>query len=153
MSPMAYRHLRVAEYRGSIALKAAVLEDLRSCGRVGLDFSGAAYLDYAALLDAFLAVREAFPGIHHGTRDQGLTEPAPDPAVFFSNLPRDWQPAADDAWDKAARWFETHTAAGTACSRCGGTGRVIAERINHGCGFEDTIHGTCGRCGGVGIEG
>jgi len=153
MSPMAYVPIRVDHHRSKETLIPAMLGDLEQSEQAALDFQHVRYIDYAMFLEAFLAVREAYPDIHHGARDQFAGQMAPMPAVFFGGLTgKELAEHLDDAWDRAARWFEGHLTAGGVCPRCGGRGRVPNGTENHGCGFETKHYRPCDQCGGVGIR-
>lgn len=161
MSPMAYVPVKVSDYAAEgrslfkgDRLAEAALADLRDHGHVVLDFTGVSYVEFSAALVLSLAVREAYPDIHHGSRDAcvRMGTPAPDPALFFAGtVGQPISEPTDRAWDQASKWFETHLVAGTPCHRCSGRGKVVAEHVNHGCGFEDTIYKRCDVCNGVGI--
>lgn len=158
MSPMAYVPIRVSDFAAEgrslfkgEQLREAALADLHDHGSASLDFTGIRHAEVSAVLVLFLAVREAYPDIHHGSRDSRLGTMAPDPALFLGSAGPEIQEVLDGAWDRTMEWFGTHLAAGTPCGRCGGKGKVVAEHVNHGCGFEDTIYGSCPVCGGVGI--
>lgn len=158
MSPMAYVPVRVSQFaaegrslfKGHLLAEAA-LSDLHDSGSAVLDFTGIRHAEVSAALVLFMAVKEAYPGINHGSRDAGIGTTAPDPALFLSSAERGVQDVLDDAWDRTLAWFDSHLVAGTPCDRCFGKGKVIADRVNHGCGFEDTSYGKCPVCGGVGI--